>query len=79
MSAENPQQAWTTTKWWTLHRDQAALLNRPGTHHKSLIEGANALHRARLIDRDDLCELLEFADAALAYAVETLHDVRNEE
>ena len=79
MSADNSQQDWTTAMWWTLHRDQAALLNRPGTHHKSLIEGANALHRAQLIDRDDLCELLELADAALAYAVETLLDVRNAE
>lgn len=77
MSADNSQQAWTTAMWWTLHRDKAALLKRPGTHHKSLIHGANALHRAGLIDRDDLCELLELADAALAYAVETLLDERN--
>lgn len=79
MTVTNPHQDWTAAMWWTLHRDQAALLNRPGTHHKSLIEGANALHRAHLIDRDDLCELLELADAALAYAVETMLDVRNAE
>jgi hypothetical protein len=77
MSADNSPQDWTTAMWWSLHLDKTALLERPGTHHKSLIHGANSLHRAGLIDRDDLCELLELADAALAYAVETLLDVRN--
>lgn len=77
MSADNSQQDWTTAMWWSHHLDKAALLERPGTHHKTLIHGANSLHRAGVIDRDDLGELLELADAALAYAVETLLDVRN--
>lgn len=77
MSADNCKQAWTTAMWWSLHLDKTALLERPGTHHKSLIHGAHALHRAGLIDRDELCDFLELADAALAYAVETLLDVRN--
>lgn len=79
MSAVNTQDVWTSAVWWTLHSDRAALLRRPGTHHKSLIEGAHALHRAHLIDRDELCDLLELADAALAYAVEALLDEHNVE
>lgn len=32
---------------------------------------AHELYRAQLIERDELCDLLELADSALAYAVET--------
>lgn len=54
--------------------DQDALLSHPGLHHRKLVEGANSLYRAQLIDRNDLSDLLEQADGALAYAVEALLD-----
>jgi hypothetical protein len=63
-----------TSSWLELLRDEAALLRHPGAHHKKLIDGAYALHRAQLIGRDDLADLLEQADGALAYAVEALLD-----
>lgn len=50
------------------------MLRHPGAHHKKLLDEAHALHRAQLIDRDDLADLLELADGALAYAVEALLD-----
>ena len=66
-----------TAAWHQLLRDEAALLRQPGGHHKKLLDGAHALHRAKLIDRDDLADLLEQADGALAYAVEALLDEPN--
>lgn len=60
--------------WHSLLRDEAALLRHPGSHHKALLTQAYALHRDRVIDRDDLSDLLEQADGALAYAVEALFD-----
>lgn len=63
-----------TFSWLELLRDEAALLNHPGAHHKRLIDGAYALHKAHLIGPDDLADLLEQADGALEYAVETLLD-----
>lgn len=67
-----------TSSWLELLRDEAASLRTPGAHHKKLVEGAYELHRAQLIDRDDLVDLLEQADGALAYAVEALLDEANE-
>jgi len=61
-------------QWEALLRDQAALLEHPGAHHKALLTQAHALHRGQLIDRDTLSDLLEQADGALAYAVEALID-----
>jgi predicted metal-dependent hydrolase len=61
-------------QWHALLRDEVALLNHPGAHHKTLLTQAHALHRDRVIDRDDLSDLLEQADGALAYAVEPLFD-----
>lgn len=61
-------------QWETLLRDEAALLKHPGAHHKILLTHAHALHRDQIIDRDALSDLLEQADGALAYAVETLID-----
>ncbi|VVO92795.1 hypothetical protein PS870_02407 [Pseudomonas fluorescens] len=61
-------------QWHALLRDEAALLKHPGAHHKTLLTQAHALHRDQLIDRDDLSDLLEQADGALAYAVEALFD-----
>ncbi len=51
----------------------------PSAHHKKLVDGAHALHRAQLIDRDDLADLLEQTDGALAYTVEALLDEANEQ
>lgn len=61
-------------QWELLLRDEAALLKNPGHRHKALLTQAHALHRDLVIDRDDLSDLLEQADGALAYAVEALID-----
>jgi predicted metal-dependent hydrolase len=61
-------------QWQLLLRDDIALLAAPGAHHKTLLSQAHALHRAEVIDRDDLSDLLEQADGALAYAIEALLD-----
>lgn len=74
MSTDKISQIWTVTTWLSFLQDEAALLKHPGTHHKILVEEANALHRVQLIDRDGLSDLLEQADSALAYAVEALLD-----
>jgi hypothetical protein len=49
-------------------RDDEALQAMPGAHHK-------ALHQGHVIDAYDLSDLQEWADAALAYAVESLLDI----
>lgn len=61
-------------QWEAMLRDDVALLENPGIHHKTLITQAHALYRDQVIDRDDLSDLLEQADGALAYAVEALID-----
>lgn len=61
--------------WQIMLRDDAALLAMPGAHHKALLRQAYALHQGRVIDADDLSDLLELADAALAYAIESLLDL----
>ncbi len=60
-------------------RNQAALLERPGFHHKALLTQAYALHQEQFIDRDELSDLLDLADAALAFAVESLLDINRDE
>lgn len=60
--------------WTVLLNDQAALLENPGAQHRSLLRTAHALHRSQVISNDDLNDLLEQADGALAYAVEALID-----
>ena len=67
-------QTGATASWHQLLLDEPALQLQPAAHHKTLLDGAHALHRAELIDRDDLADLLEQADGALAYAVEALLD-----
>lgn len=62
------------TLWYALLRDEVALLKKPGAHHKALLAQAHALYRDRVIGQDDLSDLLEQADGALAYAVEALID-----
>ncbi|MGU3346766.1 hypothetical protein [Pseudomonas monsensis] len=62
-------------QWQSLLRDDVALLAMPGAHHKALLSQAHALYRGHVIDADDLNDLLELADAALAYAVEALLDI----
>ncbi|WP_223527752.1 hypothetical protein [Pseudomonas sp. A-RE-23] len=56
-------------------RDEVALLAMPGAHHKALLKRAQALHQGQVIDADELGDMLELADAALAYAVESLLDL----
>jgi hypothetical protein len=41
--------------------DKTALLAQPGSHHRALLRLANALHRDKLIDSDDLTALLELS------------------
>jgi hypothetical protein len=65
--------------WQNLLNDKAALLKNPGAHHRALLSQANALHRAGKVDDEDLADLLEQADGALAYAVEALLDSHGEE
>jgi hypothetical protein len=62
-------------QWWIMLRDEVALLAMPGAHHKALLSHAHALHLADVIDADELSDRLELADAALAYAIESLHDL----
>ncbi len=66
-------------QWQVMLRDEVALLAMPGTHHKALLRQAHALHESQVIDADDLSEFLELADAALAYAVESLLDLDADE
>ena len=66
-------------QWQTMLRDDVSLLAMPGAHHKALLRQAHALHLDQVIDADDLSDLLEFADAALAYAVESLLYIKTDE
>ncbi|WP_055128640.1 hypothetical protein [Pseudomonas mediterranea] len=73
--SESPvDQAITIAQWHALLRDESSLLANPGSHHKALLTLAHALHQNQVITRDDLSDLLEQADGALAYAVEVLVD-----
>lgn len=65
-------------QWHALLRDEAALLECLGAHHKALLSMAHALHRDQMINSADLSDLLEQADGALAYAVEALMDCQND-
>jgi hypothetical protein len=65
--------------WKVLLKDSAALLENPGTQHKALLSQAHALHRSQVIDSDDLSDMLELADGAVAYAVAMLLDGGDEE
>lgn len=65
--------------WQVMLRDDVALFVMPGAHHKALLKQAHALHQGHVIDADDLSDLLELADAALAYAVESLLDIDTNE
>ncbi|WP_085649319.1 MULTISPECIES: hypothetical protein [unclassified Pseudomonas] len=60
-------------------RDEVALLAMPGAQHKALLKQAHALHQEHVIDADELSDLLELADAALAYAVESSLDLDADE
>lgn len=62
-------------QWQAMLWDDVALLAKPGAHHKALLEQAHMLHRDQVIDSDDLSDLLELADGALAFAVESLLDI----
>lgn len=79
MSPSNIVEAWTIQTWLSFLQDEPALLRDPGARYKVLVDEAHTLHRANLIDRDGLSDLLEQADGALAYAVEALLDESGEE
>jgi len=66
-------------QWRVMLRDEVALLAMPGAHHKALLRHAHALHQGHVIDADELSDLLELADAALAYAIESLLDLDADE
>jgi len=66
-------------QWQVMLRDEVALLAMPGAHHKALLRQAHALHQGHVIDADHLSDLLELADAALAYAFESLLDLNADE
>ena len=55
------------------------MLLQPGAHDKALLTQAYALHENKLIDSDDLRGLLELADGALAFAVESMLDIDSDE
>jgi hypothetical protein len=61
-------------QWQAMLRDEGALINQPGARHKVLLTQAHELHRAQVINGDELSDMLEQADGALAYAVEALFD-----
>lgn len=65
--------------WQAMLADKTTLLAQPGAHHKALLSLALALHKDNLIDRGELCDLLELADGALAFAVESMLDIDGEE
>lgn len=67
------------SQWRLMLRDEAALFACPGAHHKALLNQAHALHECQVIDRDHLSDLLELADGALAYAVESMLDFESDE
>lgn len=60
--------------WTVLLNNSVALLENPGAQHKALLRTAHSLHRSEVIDRNDLSDMLELADGALAYAVEAQFD-----
>lgn len=66
-------------QWPIMLRDEVSLLAMPSAHHKALLRQEHALHLGRVIDADELGDLLELADAALAYAAESLLDLDADE
>ncbi|MFM9379636.1 hypothetical protein [Pseudomonas sp. UV AK001] len=75
---ENPDSFAMMVKWQIMVRDKAALLAMPGAHHKALLRQAHALYQGNVINADRLSDLLELADAALAYAVEALLELETD-
>lgn len=67
------------SQWRAMLMDQPALLAQPGAHHKALLVWANTLHRQKLINGDELGEMLELADGALAFAIEAMLDISSDE
>lgn len=66
-------------QWRAMLRDNFALLAKPGAHHRALCSQAHAMYQEQVIDSDDLSDLLELADGALAFAVESLLDIDRDE
>lgn len=63
-------------EWHQLLQDRQALLKAPIAHHRELLHQAYALRDRHAVDAVTLGEMLEHADAALAYAREALVDVQ---
>ncbi len=61
----------TVPEWYELLRDVDALLRAPQKHHRELLLQAYALRDAHAIDAGTLAEMLELADEALVYALES--------
>jgi hypothetical protein len=72
-------ESFAIAQWRIMLRDEGSLLAMPGAHHKTLLRRAHALHEGHVIDAEELSDLLELADAALAYAVESLLDLETDE
>ena len=79
ITAASAAQSKDLTHWQTMLADRSALFARPGAHHKALLIEARTLHTNKVIDSDDLCDLLELADGALAFAVESMLDINSDE
>ena len=62
-------------QWQIMLRDEVSLLAMPGGHHKTLLRRVHAIHQNYVIDVDELGDLLELADAALAHAIEAILDI----
>lgn len=60
----------TLADWNALANDREALTRDPDTYTKTLIDQAYAAYRNKLINDDDLCEMLELVDAAYEWAAE---------
>ncbi|MHC8326002.1 hypothetical protein [Pseudomonas sp. LB1P83] len=65
--------------WQAMLADKTALFAQPGAHHRALLTKAHVLHEKKLIDSGDLCDLLELADGALAFAIESMLDINSDE
>lgn len=61
-------------QWQALLQNTAALLESPIKHHRELLQRAYGMYTAQVIDEGELSDFLELADAAYAYAIESVLD-----
>ncbi|MDU8427634.1 hypothetical protein RYA99_03215 [Pseudomonas syringae pv. actinidifoliorum] len=64
-----PKKQSAMAAWNVLLDDSTALLATPGIHHKLLIKRANEMHSLQIVSPEELSDMLELADGALAYAI----------